>query len=135
MDDLSLQIAADAAAAKDAGPENAAAATATAETSTGDSAARPETEGLSFGSMFGLAASWGKRVQAELQLGQLVDQAKKQSGEVSRAYSQDIAEFAQAVKSGATKSIDELSTRIGQLKTNAEEELSSDGRDGDVGGE
>ncbi|KAJ2761618.1 BSD domain-containing protein 1 [Coemansia nantahalensis] len=112
MDDLTFQIAADAAASEAGGSE---------------AAGEQPAEGLSFGAMFGAAASWGKRVKAELQLGQLVDQARKQSEEVSRAYTQDIAEFAQAVKTGATKGIDELSTRLGQLTADAQEELEDSG--------
>ncbi|KAJ1947815.1 BSD domain-containing protein 1 [Kickxella alabastrina] len=77
----------------------------------------------SFSSMFGFAASWGKRLQTELQLDHFVDQVKKQSEEVTKAYTQDIAEFAQAVKVGATRGMDELSTRFTQLKTDLEAEL------------
>ncbi|KAJ2493172.1 hypothetical protein IWW37_000822 [Coemansia sp. RSA 2050] len=73
-------------------------------------------------SMFGFAANWGKKLQNDLHLGQLVDQVKKQSEEVTKAYSQDIAEFAQAVKVGATRGIDELSTRFTQMKTELKEE-------------
>ncbi|KAJ2776458.1 hypothetical protein H4R18_005661 [Coemansia javaensis] len=91
-----------------------------------DAAEDPDGGGLlSFGTMFGAAASWGRRVQAELQLGQLVGQVKKQSEDVSRAYSQDIAEFAQAVRTGASRGVEELSTRFGQLKADVEKELAT----------
>ncbi|KAJ2156481.1 hypothetical protein GGF46_005162 [Coemansia sp. RSA 552] len=76
--------------------------------------------------MFGFAASWGRKLQADLQIDQFVDQVKRQSEEVSRAYSQDLSEFAQAVKAGATKGMGELSTRFAQLKTDLSAELNSD---------
>ncbi|KAJ2784023.1 BSD domain-containing protein 1 [Coemansia interrupta] len=80
----------------------------------------------SLSSMFGFAASWGKKLQTELQLDQFVDQVKKQSEEVTKAYSQDIAEFAQAVKVGAARGMDELSTRFTQIKTDIETEFRDD---------
>ncbi|KAJ1859339.1 BSD domain-containing protein 1 [Coemansia sp. RSA 2703] len=80
--------------------------------------------------MFGFAASWGKKLQAELQLDQFVDQVKKQSEEVTKAYTQDIAEFAQAVKVGAARGMDELSTRFTQIKTDIETEFRDDTSNG-----
>ncbi|KAJ1888900.1 BSD domain-containing protein 1 [Kickxella alabastrina] len=88
----------------------------------------------SFSSMFGFAASWGKRLQTEFQLDHFVDQVKKQSEEVTKAYTQDIAEFAQAVKVGATRGMDELSTRFTQLKTDLESELQPEQTSRAVGG-
>ncbi|KAJ2549553.1 hypothetical protein EV175_004404 [Coemansia sp. RSA 1933] len=114
MDDFTLRLAADAAEA---------------ENNQGDTAegkrqqTENEEEGPTLSSMFGFAASWGKRLQDELHLDQLVDQVKKQSEEVTQAYRDDIAEFAQAVRVGATRGMDELSTRFGQLKTDLEAEL------------
>ncbi|KAJ2743835.1 BSD domain-containing protein 1 [Coemansia sp. BCRC 34301] len=86
----------------------------------------------SLSSMFGLAASWGKKIQADLHLGQLVDQVKKQSEEVTKAYSQDLSEFAQAVRVGATRGIDEISTRFNQMKTELEQELKGETEDTSV---
>ncbi|KAJ2798782.1 hypothetical protein H4R20_004693, partial [Coemansia guatemalensis] len=77
-------------------------------------------------SMFGFAASWGRKLQSDLQLESFVDQVKKQSEEVAKAYSQDISEFAQAVRTGAARGIDELSTRFNQLKTDLETEANAD---------
>ncbi|KAJ2644553.1 hypothetical protein GGF44_000555 [Coemansia sp. RSA 1694] len=73
--------------------------------------------------MFGFATSWGKKIQNDLQLNHLVDQVKKQSEEVTKAYSQDLSEFAQAVRVGATRGIDEISTRFHQMKTDLEQEF------------
>ncbi|KAJ2707483.1 hypothetical protein FB645_000659 [Coemansia sp. IMI 203386] len=84
----------------------------------------------SLGSVFSFAASWGKKLQADLQLDQFVDQVKKQSEEVTKAYTQDIAEFAQAVKTGATRGMDELSTRFAQIKTDFETEFNNDEQSG-----
>ncbi|KAJ2525320.1 hypothetical protein GGI11_000152 [Coemansia sp. RSA 2049] len=85
-------------------------------------------------SMFGFAASWGKRLQNELHLDQLVDQVKRQSEEVTRAYRDDITEFAQAVRVGAVRGMDELSTRFEQMKTELGAEFQQSGEDTGGGG-
>ncbi|KAJ2403159.1 hypothetical protein GGI23_000177 [Coemansia sp. RSA 2559] len=120
MDDFAIRLAADAAEA-----ENSS-GSPTGETSDPKTTAETkEQEGPTFGSMFGFAASWGKRLQDELHLDQLVDQVKKQSEEVTQAYRDDIAEFAQAVRVGATRGMDELSTRFGQIKAELGAEIQS----------
>ncbi|KAJ1667058.1 hypothetical protein IW140_002269 [Coemansia sp. RSA 1813] len=121
MDDFTIRLATDAAEAENsASPEGE---------SSGQNRNRTETdegeEGPSLGSMFGFAANWGRRLQNELHLDQLVDQVKKQSEEVTKAYKDDITEFAQAVRVGAVRGMDELSTRFGQIKTDLEAELLS----------
>ncbi|KAJ2665290.1 BSD domain-containing protein 1 [Coemansia sp. RSA 1200] len=89
----------------------------------------------SFGSsMFGFAASWGKRLQNELHLDQLVDQVKRQSEEVTKAYRDDITEFAQAVRVGAVRGMDELSTRFEQMKTELGAEFQRNGEESNAGG-
>ncbi|KAJ2890633.1 BSD domain-containing protein 1, partial [Coemansia aciculifera] len=93
----------------------------------------PDADSLpSLSSMFGFAASWGKKIQTDLQLTQLVDQVKKQSEEVTKAYSQDLSEFAQAVRVGATRGIDELSTRFSQIKAEFKDEEEAKGEDTSV---
>ncbi|KAJ1875057.1 hypothetical protein LPJ55_000995 [Coemansia sp. RSA 990] len=67
------------------------------------------TDGNGLASMFGFAAQWGKKLQSDLQLTEFVTEFKKQSSEVSKAYTQDLAEFAQLVKTGASRGLDELS--------------------------
>ncbi|KAJ2239495.1 hypothetical protein GGI13_007997 [Coemansia sp. RSA 455] len=120
MDGFGYQLQADAAEAEGCLPQSSS----------------PETESLpSLSSMFGFAASWGKKLQTDLQLTQLVDQVKKQSEEVTKAYSQDISEFAQAVKVGATRGIDELSTRFTQIKTGIEAEFNDEEGERSVTGE
>ncbi|KAJ1834196.1 hypothetical protein LPJ70_006352 [Coemansia sp. RSA 2708] len=106
MDGFGHQLAADAAEAEGCAPTRSASST-------------PPDDRLdtAFTSMFGFAAQWGKKLQSELQLDQFVDQLKKQSSEATKAYSQDLAEFAQVVKSGATRGIDELSSRLTQLNS------------------
>ncbi|KAJ1795797.1 hypothetical protein LPJ59_004141 [Coemansia sp. RSA 2399] len=120
MDDFAIRLAADAAEA-----ENGS-GSPKGETSNPEATAETkEQEGPTLSSMFGFAASWGKRLQDELHLDQLVDQVKKQSEEVTQAYRDDIAEFAQAVRVGATRGMDELSTRFGQIKADMEAENQS----------
>ncbi|KAJ1825330.1 hypothetical protein GGH91_001398 [Coemansia sp. RSA 2671] len=107
MDGFGYQLQADAAEAEGCLPQSSS----------------TEADSLpSLSTMFGFAANWGKKLQNDLQIGQLVDQVKKQSEEVTKAYSQDITEFAQAVKVGATRGIDELSTRFTQMKTELKED-------------
>ncbi|KAJ2879258.1 hypothetical protein H4R27_005413 [Coemansia aciculifera] len=120
MDGFGYQLQADAAEAEGCLPQSSS----------------PETDSLpSLSSMFGFAATWGKKLQTDLQLTQLVDQVKKQSEEVTKAYSQDISEFAQAVKVGATRGIDELSTRFTQMKTGLEAEFNDEEGERSVAGE
>ncbi|KAJ1958875.1 hypothetical protein GGI12_004638 [Dipsacomyces acuminosporus] len=121
MDGYSFQLEADAAEAEGYVPKDSEAANKDAKAD-GQKDTLP-----TFSSMFGLAASWGKKIQEELQIDQIVDQVKKQSEEVTKAYKQDITEFAQAVKVGATRGIDEISTRFNQIKADLEDEL----KDGD----
>ncbi|KAI9500119.1 hypothetical protein BX070DRAFT_66641 [Coemansia spiralis] len=124
MDDFAFQLAADAAEAEKSSSNELSKSPTANEGKNGAEAADDSLP--SFGSMFGFAASWGKRLQDELQLDQFVDQLKKQSEEVSKAYKEDIAEFAQAVKVGAARGVDELSTRFSQLKTDLETEFRDD---------
>ncbi|ORX74012.1 hypothetical protein DL89DRAFT_8132 [Linderina pennispora] len=150
MDGFAFQFEADAAEAEGYTPEKSAPSTprneAAKDSAANDSTAKqsPSAEGElapkpttsnegaakqdtlpSFGSMFGFAASWGKKLQADLQIDQFVDSVKKQSEEVTKAYKQDISEFAQAVKVGATRGMDELSTRFAHMKTGLETELNA----------
>ncbi|KAJ2829761.1 hypothetical protein GGI24_002066 [Coemansia furcata] len=120
MDGFGFQLQADAAEAEGCLPQNSNA----------------EADSLpSLSSMFGFAANWGKKLQSDLQISQLVDQVKKQSEEVTKAYSQDITEFAQAVKVGATRGMDELSTRFTQMKTELEAEFKHEDGERSVAGE
>ncbi|KAJ2358715.1 hypothetical protein GGF43_000623 [Coemansia sp. RSA 2618] len=105
MDGFGYQLAADAAEAEGCAPARSSSSTPP-----------NDTLDTAFSSMFGYAAQWGKKLQSELQLDDFVDQLKKQSTEVTKAYSQDLAEFAQAVKTGATRGMDTLSTRLTQLR-------------------
>ncbi|KAJ1934243.1 hypothetical protein FBU59_005761, partial [Linderina macrospora] len=115
-DDIAKQPSGNEGAAKDSAPK---------PNTSNANAAKQDTL-PSFSSMFGFAASWGKKLQADLQIDQLVDNVKKQSEEVTKAYKQDITEFAQAVKVGATRGMDELSTRFTHMKTELETELNAD---------
>ncbi|KAJ2851477.1 hypothetical protein IWW36_001116 [Coemansia brasiliensis] len=81
------------------------------------------TEGSGLASMFGFATQWGKKLQSELQLTEFVTEFKKQSSEVSKAYSQDLAEFAQIVKTGASRGLDELSHKFTQLNTSGQTDM------------
>ncbi|KAJ1724221.1 BSD domain-containing protein 1 [Coemansia erecta] len=129
MDGYTAQLQAEAAESEGILPQPSEPSTPqsglhTAEGAAGSGSTADSLPSLS--SMFGFAASWGKKLQTELQLDQFVDQVKKQSEEVTKAYSQDIAEFAQAVKVGAARGMDELSTRFTQIKTDIETELRED---------
>ncbi|KAJ2124030.1 hypothetical protein IW147_002137 [Coemansia sp. RSA 720] len=105
MDGFGYQLATDAAEAEGCAPTRSASST-------------PDETDITFSSMFGFATQWGKKLQSDLQLTTLVGQLKQQSASVTQAYTQDIAEFAQAVKTGATRSIDTLSTQLHRLSTN-----------------
>ncbi|KAJ2721426.1 BSD domain-containing protein 1 [Coemansia sp. Benny D115] len=113
MDGFTAQLQAEAAEAEGILPEPSQPSTPHNESA--QEAAMP-----SLSSMFGFAASWGKKLQTELQLDGFVDQVKRQSEQVTKAYTQDLAEFAQAVRVGAAKGMDEISHRITQLKTDME---------------
>ncbi|KAJ2592136.1 hypothetical protein IWW49_001190 [Coemansia sp. RSA 1797] len=104
MDGFGYQLATDAAEAEGCAPTQSTPST-------------PDEIDISFSSMFGFATQWGKKIQSDLQLTSLVGQLKQQTSSVTQAYSQDIAEFAQAVKTGATRSIDTLSTQLNRLST------------------
>ncbi|KAJ2610580.1 hypothetical protein H4S08_003552 [Coemansia sp. RSA 1365] len=122
MDEYALQFSASAADAEGCGQNNSASKTLPEEKQTNKEQKTTETDLPSFNSMFGFATNWGRKLQSELQLENFVDQVKKQSEEVAKAYSQDITEFAQAVRTGAVRGIDELSTRFNQLKSDLETE-------------
>ncbi|KAJ2498916.1 hypothetical protein GGH96_003916 [Coemansia sp. RSA 1972] len=104
MDGFGYQLATDAAEAEGCAPTHSAPST-------------PDETEITFSSMFGFATQWGKKLQSDLQLTSLVGQLKQQTSSVTQAYSQDIAEFAQAVKTGATRGIDTLSTQLNRLST------------------
>ncbi|PIA16235.1 hypothetical protein COEREDRAFT_8648 [Coemansia reversa NRRL 1564] len=125
MDEYALQFSTGAADAEGCGQNNDSASKTlrTEEKQTNDKEQNAtETDLPTLNTMFGFAANWGRKLQSELQLESFVDQVKKQSEQVAKAYSQDISEFAQAVRTGATRGIDELSTRFNQLKNDLETE-------------
>ncbi|KAI8323068.1 hypothetical protein GQ54DRAFT_258811 [Martensiomyces pterosporus] len=130
MDGFSFQFEADAAEAEGYVPKASEPGTPQSESTKDAQTAGGKNDSLpTLGSMLGFAASWGKKLQSDLQLDQLVDQVKKQSEEVTKAYKQDITEFAQAVKVGATRGMDEISTRFSQMKTDLEAELKDSDED------
>ncbi|KAJ1799085.1 hypothetical protein LPJ75_006727, partial [Coemansia sp. RSA 2598] len=134
MDGYTAQLQAEAAESEGILPQRSEPSTPRTEeqgtSSNSGTGGSKQTEAMdtlpSLSSVFGFAASWGKKLQADLQLDQFVDQVKKQSEEVTKAYTQDIAEFAQAVKTGAARGMDELSTRFSQIKTDIEAEFAED---------
>ncbi|KAJ2078201.1 hypothetical protein H4R24_004651 [Coemansia sp. RSA 988] len=136
MDEYALQFSASAADAEGCGQntdsDSKKLRTDEKQTDNRDQNVAVADELPTLNSMFGFAASWGRKLQSELQLDGFVDQVKKQSEEVAKAYSQDISEFAQAVRTGAVRGMDELSTRFNQLKADLETEANADKSTTDV---
>ncbi|KAJ2464611.1 hypothetical protein GGI02_004945, partial [Coemansia sp. RSA 2322] len=131
MDGFAFQLQNDAAESEGCLPQSEGSGVPGNGSSGGETGSAVSSDSLpSLSAVFGFAASWGKKIQNDLQLNQLVDQVKKQSEEVTRAYTQDISQFAQAVKVGASRGMDEISTRFSQLKTDLETELKDEGADG-----
>ncbi|KAJ2856323.1 hypothetical protein J3B02_001665 [Coemansia erecta] len=135
MDGYAAQLQAEAAESEGILPQPSEPSTPRIEeegTSSNNGSSQMQTNTMdslpSLSTVFGFAASWGKKLQADLQIEQFVDQVKKQSEEVTKAYTQDIAEFAQAVKTGASRSIGEISTRFSQIKTDIEAEFNDNKR-------